>query len=196
MSASDFKSNPCITPNSSSKLSELRRIILKRIDIETSDPAITQYEEVIWEILDVEKQLHKNFGWSGVSLMTRSAAVKAQSGSLTGLEQEHVLDRAHLWEKMKSAFELSRSQFDPIDFIKKYDRSIVLEASQHSSITKEKEKLRAQYNPIINLHIAKLSGDGIVKPDWRNKKVVRISRNLTSDEVLDWFHNACLPTDI
>lgn len=194
MSASHFKSNPRTTPNSSSKLSELRRIILKRIDIETSDPAMTQYKEVIWEILDVEIQLHKNFGWSGVSLMTRSAAVKAQSGSVTGLEQEHVLDRAHLWEKMKSAFELSRSQFDPIDFIKKYDRSIVLEASQHRTITAK--NLRAQYNPIINLHIEKLSGDGIVKPDWRNGKVMRISRNLTSDEVLDWFHNACLPTDI
>jgi len=195
MSASHFKSNPCTTPNSSSKLSELRRIILKRIDIETSDPVMTQYKEVIWEILDVEIQLHKNFGWSGVSLMTRSAAVKAQSGSFKGLEQEHVLDRAVLWKQMKSAFALSGWQFDPIDFIEKHDRSIVLEASQHSSITKEK-KLGAQYNPIINLHIAKLSGNGIVKPDWRNEKVVRISRNLTSDEVLDWFHNACLPTDI
>jgi len=195
MSARHFKSNPCTTPNSSSKLSELRRIILKRIDIETSDPAITQYRQVEYDILNVEKQLHKNFGWLGMSLMTRSAAVKAQSGSVKGLEQEHVLDRAHLWKKMKSDFELSRSQFDPIDFIEKYDRSIVLEASQHRTISDEK-KLRAQYNPIINLHIAKLSGDGIVKPDWRDEKVVRISRNLTSDEVLDWFHNACLPTDI
>ena len=194
MSAKHFKSNPGTSPNPSSKLSELRRIILKRIDIETSDPSMKQYKEVIWEILDVEIQLHKNFGWSGVSLMTRSAAVKAQSGSITGLEQEHVLDRAHLWKNMKSAFELNSGQFDPIDFIKKHDRSIVLEASQHKTLTKK--NLRVQYNPIIHLHIEKLSDDGIVKPDWLNGKVVRISRNLTSAEVLDWFHNACLPINI
>jgi len=71
---------------------------------------------LIWEILDVEIQLHKNFGWSGASLMTRSAAVKAQSGSIKGLEQEHVLDRAHLWKNMKSAFELSRGQLRPDRF--------------------------------------------------------------------------------